>query len=75
MGFPAHIYKEKFKPHITIGRIKNRAINPEQAKVLSADSQDLSFGKFICSEIKLKSSVLSEKGPEYKDVFVKKLSS
>ena len=57
--------EKKFKPHLTIFRVKNR-INHISSKIKEIDETE--FGTQIISKIKLKKSVLSPKGPEYSDL-------
>ncbi len=64
-----------FKAHITVARLKNGNVDAEQLKNLSSELNKKVFGRFMCSVIKLKSSRLSEKGPEYTDIYIKTLSS
>lgn len=56
---------KKFKPHLTILRVKHKIgdITTQISKHAQID-----FGSQIISKIKLKRSVLSPKGPEYSDL-------
>ena len=56
---------KKFKPHLTIFRIKKK-IN--DISVMMKDYQTIEFGTQTVSKIKVKRSVLSPKGPEYSDL-------
>ena len=56
---------KKFKPHLTILRVKNR-IKDISSKIKEIDETE--FGTEIISKIKLKRSILSPKGPEYSDL-------
>ena len=60
---------KKFKPHVTIFRVKNRI--EELASKLEKFSS-YSFGKQEISEIKLKKSELTPNGPIYTDLLVVK---
>jgi 2'-5' RNA ligase len=60
---------KKFKPHVTIFRVKNKIENmPDKLKKFSS----YYFGKQIVSEIKLKKSELTPNGPVYTDLLVVK---
>jgi 2'-5' RNA ligase len=60
---------KKFKPHVTIFRVKNKieGISDKLEKFSS-----YSFGKQVVSEIKLKKSELTPNGPIYTDLLVVK---
>ena len=60
---------KKFKPHVTIFRIKNKIgdITNELEKLSSRY-----FGKQMISEVKLKKSELTPNGPIYTDLLVVK---
>ena len=60
---------KKFKPHITIFRVKNK-IEDLSNKLEKFSS--CSFGKQLVSEIKLKKSELTYQGPIYTDLLVVK---
>ena len=60
---------KKFKPHVTIFRVKNK-IEDLSSKLEKFSS--CSFGKQLISEIKLKKSELTPKGPIYTDLLVVK---
>ena len=60
---------KKFKPHVTIFRIKNK-IEGMSSKLEKFSSYY--FGKQIVSEIKLKKSELTPNGPVYTDLLVVK---
>ena len=60
---------KKFKPHVTIFRIKNK-IEGMSSKLEKFSS--CYFGKQIVSEIKLKKSELTPNGPVYTDLLVVK---
>ena len=60
---------KKFKPHVTIFRVKNRIEDlPNKLEKFSS----YSFGKQEISEIKLKKSELTPNGPIYTDLLVVK---
>ncbi|MBI4163631.1 MAG: RNA 2',3'-cyclic phosphodiesterase [Candidatus Aenigmarchaeota archaeon] len=70
----SYIKKEDFEPspHLTIGRVsfvKDKTKLLEQLKRFNG----VKIGSFVVDEIKLKQSVLSPKGPTYKDEAVFKL--
>ncbi len=63
--------RTKFKPHLTIGRLRSNKIdhsNFDKFKKLINDNRDFDFGVFNISQIKLKKSVLTPKGPIYSDL-------
>ena len=60
---------KKFKPHVTIFRVKNKIENMSD-KLEKFSSY--SFGKQLVSEIKLKKSELTPNGPIYTDLLVVK---
>ncbi len=62
-----------FSAHITVARVKSVRGKENLAKVLK-DFQNFDFGETAVSEVKIKESKLSPKGPEYSDIFVVKLS-
>jgi len=60
---------KKFKPHVTIFRVKNKIEGlPDKLEKFSS----YHFGKQTVSEIKLKKSELTPKGPIYTDLLVVK---
>ena len=63
--------RTKFKPHLTIGRLKKNKINYktfDSFKNLIQENKDLEFGTFTINQIKLKKSVLTPTGPFYSDL-------
>ena len=60
---------KKFKPHVTIFRVKNRI---EDLPFKLENFSSYSFGKQEISEIKLKKSELTPNGPIYTDLLVVK---
>lgn len=63
--------RTQFKPHLTIGRLKRDKINYktfDALKNLINDNKNLDFGVFNISQVKLKKSVLAQKGPVYSDL-------
>jgi len=66
---PLGFKPEKFSPHITIGRPKEKV---EVKPFLQKHAVD-ALGSFEATELKLKKSTLTPKGPVYEDVCVKKL--
>ena len=63
--------RTKFKPHLTIGRLKKNKINYktfDSFKNLIQENKDLEFGTFTINQIKLKKSVLTPTGPIYSDL-------
>ncbi len=63
--------RTKFKPHLTIGRLKKGKINYktfDSFKKLMNENKSLEFGTFNVKQIKLKKSVLTPQGPQYSDL-------
>ena len=63
--------RTKFKPHLTIGRLKKNKINYktiDSFKNLIDQNKDLEFGIFNIGQVKLKKSQLTPKGPIYTDL-------
>ncbi len=63
--------RTQFKPHLTIGRLRKEKINHktfEVFKKLINENKGTEFGTFTISQIKLKKSDLTPKGPIYSDL-------
>ncbi len=63
--------RTKFKPHLTIGRLKSNKIDYksfDDLKKLINENKNFEFGPFTISEIKLKKSLLTPQGPIYSDL-------
>ncbi|MFX1364883.1 MAG: RNA 2',3'-cyclic phosphodiesterase [Promethearchaeota archaeon] len=63
--------RAKFKPHLTIARLKKDKINYktfDSLKNLINDNKDLEFGVFTINQVKLKKSELTPRGPIYTDL-------
>ncbi|MFX1375853.1 MAG: RNA 2',3'-cyclic phosphodiesterase [Promethearchaeota archaeon] len=63
--------RKQFKPHLTIGRLKKERINYktfDSLKKLISENKNKEFGEFTISQIKLKQSELTPKGPIYTDL-------
>jgi len=63
--------RTKFKPHLTIGRLKKDKINYKTFDILKnliSENKDLEFGVFTINQVKLKKSQLTPKGPIYTDL-------
>jgi len=61
----------KFKPHLTIGRLKKEKINYktfDALKNLINENKTLEFGAFNINNVKLKKSQLTPSGPIYYDL-------
>jgi 2'-5' RNA ligase len=66
-----HDKRTKFKPHLTIGRLKKDRINYktfDAFKNLINKNKDLEIGTFTVQEVKLKKSQLTPSGPIYSDL-------
>ncbi|MGC8652046.1 MAG: RNA 2',3'-cyclic phosphodiesterase [Candidatus Micrarchaeia archaeon] len=61
-------------PHITIARARNASMGFKEATEFISRYKDYNFGRFQCDAITLKKSVLSSKGPEYANLYVRELS-
>jgi len=58
---------KNFKPHITLGRIKNIK-SKDKLAILLSEYRDYSFSNQKIENITLYESVLHKKGPEYKEL-------
>lgn len=62
--------EHEFTPHITLGRVKYvNTREKERLQELLAE-RDPEFGTFQVTDVRLKQSILTESGPEYKDLEV-----
>ena len=59
--------KHEFTPHITIARVKG-SIDRECLASLISENQDLVFGEYTVTTVKLKRSILRPQGPLYIDL-------
>ena len=66
--------KFEFVPHITIARIKK--ISPKNKNILIKilnKFDKIDFGNYVVEEIKLMKSILDKNGPQYSELFSRKL--
>ena len=66
-----HDKRQQFKPHLTIGRLRRERINYktfDTLKKLINENRNKEFGDFTISQVKLKKSDLTPKGPIYSDL-------
>jgi len=61
-----------FQPHLSLARVRSGA-NRQNLEALLRASADRDFGSAVIGEFKLKSSVLTPRGPTYNDVGVYRL--
>jgi len=61
-----------FQAHLTLARVRS-GVNRQSLEKLLRDSKDTTFGPVTITEFKLKSSVLTPRGPIYNDVGVYRL--
>ncbi|MEE9322947.1 MAG: RNA 2',3'-cyclic phosphodiesterase [Candidatus Aenigmarchaeota archaeon] len=66
--------KRSFSPHLTIGRVKSGGNMDVLLKFLN-ESKNVNVGEMVVNNVKLKSSMLTKKGPIYSDLAVFKLRS
>ncbi|MEM0021140.1 MAG: RNA 2',3'-cyclic phosphodiesterase [Fervidicoccaceae archaeon] len=64
--------ERNFVPHLTLGRVKGKR-NIEKLASFIEKNADMVFGDEEFNEIKLKESILTPKGPIYKDLFIQKM--
>ena len=62
-----------YTPHITLARIKWLDAGSRNSLLEFIDTHKERFGEFYCETLSLKQSTLTEKGPIYRNIFVKKL--
>jgi len=67
-----HRDQHEFSPHITLARIRSGRNIAKLIKILEQYS-DYDFGESPVTQIKLKQSTLTPRGPIYKDIYVVKL--
>jgi 2'-5' RNA ligase len=67
LGFPAE--RRRFSPHLTIARVKSQRGHENLLKTIEALRERL-FGTQEVSEVKLKKSELTPKGPIYSNIYV-----
>ncbi len=63
--------RSKFKPHLTVARLRNNRIdykNLKPFKDLINDNKNREFGSFLIEKVTLKKSVLTPKGPIYSNL-------
>ena len=59
---------ESEKPHLTIARVKTKTSH--ELKTFMEKNRDVEIGRMSVNKIKLKKSILTEKGPVYEDIKV-----
>ncbi len=70
------IEEREFTPHVTVMRLNSYSrMEISAVSALIKEYSGYDFGSFLCTKIKLKQSVLTDKGPVYTDLFVKELTS
>jgi len=67
VNFHVRFGEREASPHLTIGRVKSGK-NLENLTGLIGQCKDVKIGEMDVKEIKLKSSVLTAKGPVYDDI-------
>jgi 2'-5' RNA ligase len=61
-----------YHPHITIARTRHKCDKRQLLEFIDRNS-GIEFGRFLCGEIKIKSSILTNDGPIYSDLYTKAL--
>jgi len=61
-----------FQAHLTLARVRS-GVNRQNLEKLLRERRDVTFGSVVMAEFKLKSSVLTPRGPIYSDVGVYRL--
>ncbi len=59
--------REDFHPHVTLARVKESSSMKEVLKILE-NNLELEFGSFMAKDFSLKQSILTPRGPIYKDI-------
>jgi|UniRef100_A0A7J3SKG2 2'-5' RNA ligase len=68
-----HFEKERnFIPHLTLARVKGKK-DLEKLRAFIEKNAEAYFGEEFFEEVKLKESILTPKGPIYRDLFAQKL--
>jgi len=62
-----------YTPHITLARIRWLDMESRNSLLEFIETHKERFGEFYCETLSLKQSNLTEKGPVYQNIFVKKL--
>lgn len=62
---------KEFYPHLTIARVRSRSAAAAVSRVV-VEHEDLAFGKMLVDNFRLKSSVLTPKGPIYSTLMEKR---
>jgi len=70
--YDVHRDQHEFSPHITLARVRSGR-NIAKLTQLLLQYSDYEFGRTPVTEIKLKQSILTPRGPIYKDLFVVRL--
>ena len=70
--YDVHKDQHAFSPHITLARVKSGRNISKLADLISR-YQDYDFGVSPVTEVKLKQSTLTPRGPIYKDIYIVKL--
>ncbi len=70
--YDVHKDQHEFSPHITLARVRSGR-NLARLSQLIEQYSDFEFGRTPVTEVKLKQSILTPRGPIYKDIFVVRL--